>query len=142
MGRKTPEEVFTRRRLEIGHFRIFGCLVYCHVPSEKRKKLKATTKKGIFVGHSENSKAYRFYILSLRKTVVRRDVRFEDRALRKAHDTSAAIAGDQEIETKKTEETQGTGAGTNDKIANQDEEQQVPPIQETPTRRRNTIWEK
>jgi hypothetical protein len=42
LGRKTPEELFTGRRLEVGHFGIFGCLVYCHVPSEKRTKLEAT----------------------------------------------------------------------------------------------------
>jgi transposase InsO family protein len=33
LWRKTLEEVFTERRPEVGHFRIFGCLVYCHVPS-------------------------------------------------------------------------------------------------------------
>jgi hypothetical protein len=41
-------------------------------------------RRGFFVGYSENSKPYRVYIPSLRKTVVRRDVRFEDRVLRKA----------------------------------------------------------
>jgi hypothetical protein len=124
LGRKTPEEVFKGRRPEIGHFRIFRCLVYCHVPLEKRRKLEATAEKGIFVGYNKNSKAYIVYIPSLRKTVVRRDVRFEeDRALRKAYDTGAAAAGDHELETQKIEETQGTGARTNDRIADQDEEQ-------------------
>ena len=28
----TPEEDFTREKPEIGHLRIFGCLVYIHVP--------------------------------------------------------------------------------------------------------------
>jgi hypothetical protein len=105
LGRKTPEEVFIGKKLEIGHFRIFGCLVYCHVPSEKRTKLEATAEKGIFIGYSETSKAYRVYILALRKTVVRRDVKFEeDRTLKKAHGTVPAIAGDQELETQKEEE--------------------------------------
>jgi hypothetical protein len=52
LGRKTLEEVFTGRRPEVGHFRIFGCLVYCHVPSEKRRKLKAIVEKEIFVGYN------------------------------------------------------------------------------------------
>jgi hypothetical protein len=80
LGRKAPEEVFTGRRPKIGQFWIFRFLVYCHVPSEKRTKLEATTEKGIFIGYRENSKAYRVYIPSLRKTVVRRDVRFEERS--------------------------------------------------------------
>jgi hypothetical protein len=57
LGRKTPEELFTGKKPNIGHFRVFGCLVYCHVPSEERTKLEANAKKGIFVGYSENSKA-------------------------------------------------------------------------------------
>jgi hypothetical protein len=85
LGRMTPEEAFTGKRPEIGHIRIFGCLVYCHVPTERRTKLEPTAEKGILVGYSETSKAYRVYIPALRRTVVRRDVRFEeDRAYRKS----------------------------------------------------------
>ena len=29
---KTPEEVFSRKKLEVSHLRIFGCLVYIHIP--------------------------------------------------------------------------------------------------------------
>jgi hypothetical protein len=71
LGDKTPEEAFSGKKLEVGHFRIFGCLTYSHVPSEKRTKLDPMTEKGIFVGYSETSKAFRIYIPSLRKTIVR-----------------------------------------------------------------------
>ena len=33
LGYKTPEEMFTGKKPEIGHFRIFGCLTYSDVPS-------------------------------------------------------------------------------------------------------------
>jgi hypothetical protein len=113
LGRKIHEEVFTGKKPEVGHFRIFGCLVYYHVPSEKRTKLEATAEKGIFVGFSETSKAYRVYILALRKTVIRRDVKFEeDRALRRAHDTVSTTIGDRELGTQKDEETHVTGTDT------------------------------
>jgi hypothetical protein len=36
----TPEEAFTGVKPKIGHFRIFGCPVYLHVPKEKRSKLE------------------------------------------------------------------------------------------------------
>jgi len=39
LGNKTLKEAFTGKKLEVGHFRIFGCLTYSHVPSEKRTKL-------------------------------------------------------------------------------------------------------
>jgi hypothetical protein len=56
--RKTPEEAFTGRRLDVEHIGIFGCLTYSHVPLEKRTKLDPTTQEGILVGYSEVSKAY------------------------------------------------------------------------------------
>ena len=58
----TPEEAFTKKKPEVSHLRIFGCPVYVHVPKEKRTKLEPSGKKGIFVGYSETSKAYRIYI--------------------------------------------------------------------------------
>jgi hypothetical protein len=67
LGDKTPEEDFSGKKPNVGHFRIFGCLTFSHVPSEKRTKLEPTTEKGIFVGYNETSKAYHIYILSLRK---------------------------------------------------------------------------
>jgi hypothetical protein len=59
---KTPEEVFSRIKPEVGHLRIFGCPVYIHVPKEKRTKMEPSGKKGVFVGYSENSKAYRIHV--------------------------------------------------------------------------------
>jgi hypothetical protein len=85
LGSMTPEEAFTRKRPEVSHIRISGCLVYFHVPVERRTKLEPTTEKGILVGYSETSKAYKVYILAHRRTLVRRDVRFEeDKAYRKS----------------------------------------------------------
>jgi hypothetical protein len=85
MGSMNPEEAFPGKKPEVGHFRIFGCLTYSHVPSEKRMKLEPTTERGIFVGYRETSKAFHIYIPSSRKTILRRDVRFEeDGAFRKS----------------------------------------------------------
>ena len=50
---KTPEEVFSSKKLDASHFRVFGSLVYFHVPKEKRSKLDASGKKGTFVGYNE-----------------------------------------------------------------------------------------
>ena len=66
LGNKTPEEMFTGENPEVSHLKIFGCLVYLHVPKEKRSVLDSSRKKGIFVGYSEQSKAYRFYIPGFR----------------------------------------------------------------------------
>ena len=64
---KTPEEVFFSKKLEVIHLRIFDCPMYIHIPKEKRTKLDPSGKKGIFVGYSESSKAYRIYFLGYKK---------------------------------------------------------------------------
>ena len=74
----TPEEAFTGVKPEVGHFKIFGCPVYIHIPKEKRTKLDPLGRKGTFVGYSESSKAYRIYIPGQRQIEVRRDVTFEE----------------------------------------------------------------
>ena len=56
---KAPEEVFSEKKLEVSHLRIFNCPVYIHIPKEKRTKLDPLGMKGIFVGYSKSSKAYR-----------------------------------------------------------------------------------
>ena len=70
--------MFSREKLEVSHLRIFGCLVYVHVPREKRSKLDPLGKKGIFVGYSESSKAYRVYILSYKQIETSTDVTFDE----------------------------------------------------------------
>ena len=75
---KTPKEVFSRKKPEVIHLRIFGCPVYIHIPKEKRTKLDPSEKKGIFVGYSESSNAYRIYFLGFKKIDISRDVTFDE----------------------------------------------------------------
>ena len=70
--------MFLGEKLEVNHLIIFGCLVYIHVPKEKRSKLEPSGRKGIFVGYSESSKAYRVYTPSFRLIETSRDVTFDE----------------------------------------------------------------
>lgn len=63
------EGVFTGKKLEVSHLRIFGSASYWHVPDEKWSKLDQTTKKRFLVGYSETSKEYEIYIPRSRKIV-------------------------------------------------------------------------
>ena len=56
--------------------RVFGCVAYAHVPDELRKKLDNKGDKCIFVGYSDESKAYKLYNPSTKKVIIRRDVQF------------------------------------------------------------------
>ena len=77
---KTREEVFSGEKQEVIHPIIFGCLVYIHIPKEKEKKLDPLGKKGIFVGYSDTSKAFKVYIPGFKKIETSRDVTFNEDA--------------------------------------------------------------
>jgi hypothetical protein len=88
LGNKTPEEVFTGKKPEVNHLRIFRCPVFIHVPKEKRMKLEPSVKKGPFVGYSETSTAYRIYITGQRQIKTSRDVTFDkDEAFRRSRES-------------------------------------------------------
>jgi hypothetical protein len=77
--------MFTGKKLEVSHLKIFGCPVFIHIPKEKRNKLDPSGKKGIFVGYCEVSKAFRIYLLGQHHIEISRDVTFdEDTALKKS----------------------------------------------------------
>jgi hypothetical protein len=80
LGSKTPKEMFTGKEPKVSHLRIFGCPVYVYVPKDKRSKLDPLGNKGIFVGYSETSKAYRVYIPGHKQVEISRDVTFDEDA--------------------------------------------------------------
>jgi hypothetical protein len=100
MKNMTPEEAFTGVKPEVGHFKIFGCPVYIHVPKEKRTKIDPSERKGTFVGYNESSKAYRIYIPGQRQIEVSRDVTFEEEiAFQRSRESQM------DIDSEKNEET-------------------------------------
>ena len=76
LGNVTLEEAFTGEKPHVGHLRIFGCLTYSYIPKQQRMKLEPMAKKGTFMDYSKTSKAYRSFIPSKRRVVIRRDVKF------------------------------------------------------------------
>ena len=75
---KTPEEAFSSKRPDVGHFRIFGSSVYCHVTKDAWKKLELTAELGIFVGYTDTPHNYRVYLPTSRRIVFRRDLKFDE----------------------------------------------------------------
>jgi hypothetical protein len=76
----TPEEKFTSKKPDVSHLRVFGCIVYVHVPKEKRSKLDPKAKKCIFIGYSSEQKGYRCFNPSTQKLQVSKDVVFNEMA--------------------------------------------------------------
>ena len=80
LGNNTLQEIFTSENPEFSHLNIFGCHVYLHVPKDKISKLDRSGNKGIFVGYSDQSKAYIIYIPGFLKFEVISDVTFDEDA--------------------------------------------------------------
>ena len=66
----TPEEAWSGRKPVVDHFRIFGCVAYAHIPDQKRKKLDDKGEKCIFLGVSDQSKAYKLYNPNTKKIIL------------------------------------------------------------------------
>ena len=79
----------------MSHLQIFGCLVYIHMPKEKRTNMEPSGKKGNFVGYSETSKEFRIYVPSERHVEVSRDATFHEE---KAFKQSKELECDPETE--------------------------------------------
>ena len=75
---KTPQEAWSGRKPGISHLRVFGSIAHVHVPDERRTKLDDKSEKFIFIGYDTNSKGYKLYNPKNGKTVINRDVTFNE----------------------------------------------------------------
>lgn len=75
---KTPEEAWSNVKPMVDYFRVFGCVAHAHVPDQKRSKLDEKSKKCVFLGVSDESKAYRLYDPVSKKIIISKDVIFQE----------------------------------------------------------------
>jgi len=58
---QTPYTLRYKRTPDFRQFHRFGCAAWLHTPKNKRNKLEPHAERGIFVGYSDNQKAFRVY---------------------------------------------------------------------------------
>lgn len=75
-GAKTPIELWSNVKPDLSMMRVFGCKAMVHVPKANRKKLDEKSTECIFLGYSDESKAYRLYNTATKKIIISRDVVF------------------------------------------------------------------
>lgn len=71
---KTPYELWTGRKPDHSHIRIFGSTVMIHVPKTKRTKWDRKAEIYILLGYTENTKGYRSYNLKMKSITTSRHV--------------------------------------------------------------------
>ena len=74
----TPEEAWSGSKPSVGHFRVFGCIGYAHIPEVKRTKLDDRSVKYVMIGYSSESKAYKMVDPIEKKAHISRDVIFKE----------------------------------------------------------------
>lgn len=76
--KSTPEEVWSGKKPNLSHVKVFGCKAYTHIPTQKRKKLDPRATPSIFVGYSLQTKGYRLYDPVKSVIQTSRDVTFSE----------------------------------------------------------------
>lgn len=74
----TPYEAFKKKRPNVEHLRIFGCIGFAKTESQHLKKLDDRSKKLVHLGTEPGTKAYRMFDPTNQKIIVSRDVVFDE----------------------------------------------------------------
>jgi hypothetical protein len=74
----TPYEAWTGKKPDISHLREFGCDVWILDETKDKSKLAPRSKKMVFVGFEDGSKAVRYWDKATRKIKVSRNVAFNE----------------------------------------------------------------
>ena len=73
---QTPYECFKKKRPNVGHLRVFGCVCYAKNNTPHLRKLDNRSRELVHLGTEPGTKAYRLLDPKTRKVVVSRDVVF------------------------------------------------------------------
>jgi len=79
---KTSYKLFKGRRPNISYFHKFGCKCYILNNKVYLKKFDAKAQRGIFLGYSERSKAYKVYNLETQCVEESMHIKFDDKVPR------------------------------------------------------------
>ena len=73
---KNPREIWFVHLPWVRNLKVFGSNCYALIPMEQRNKIGARSRRCIFLGYSETSKAYHIYDEVSKKFIVSKDVIF------------------------------------------------------------------
>lgn len=52
-----PQEAWSGHKPTVSHLKVFGSVAYAHTPDQRRTKLDDKSKKYVFIGYDEKTKA-------------------------------------------------------------------------------------
>ena len=80
---RLPEEVWSRKEVNLSYLRVFDCVLYVHINSKARSKLDPKSRKCTFIGYSTDEFGYQFWYDRNRKIIRSKDVVFNENVMYK-----------------------------------------------------------
>lgn len=77
----TPYELWYGRKPNLSFLKIFGSKAHVLIPKELRRKLDSHSYEAIFLGYSEEAKAYRLMNSKTNRLIISRDVIFDEHTI-------------------------------------------------------------
>lgn len=71
---KSPIEIWSGKKPDVSHFKVFGSIAMAMIPKGKRQKFDAKSRELMFVGYCEDQKGYRLMDRLTNKVISCRDV--------------------------------------------------------------------
>jgi len=78
LKRMTPHEVWFKRKPDISHLRVWGCLAYVFIQKDKRRSLESHMEKCVFVGYPSGYKGWKFYNPTTQKYIICERAEFDE----------------------------------------------------------------
>ena len=97
---KTPYELWKGKLPNLHYLRTFGTRTFVLNKFPGKGKFAARSNEGIFIGYSEQAKAYRVWLTAERKVVTTRDVKFVEKPVKNLKDTILTSNENIKVENK------------------------------------------
>jgi len=75
----TPHEAWFKRKPDVSHLRVWGCLAYVFIQKDKRRSLQPHMEQCLFVGYPSGYKGWKFYNPSTKKYIISEQAEFDER---------------------------------------------------------------
>ena len=100
-GNKPPLlEVWSGKKPDVSHLKMFGCMAYAHMPDAQRQKLDKKAMKLRFIGYFIQSKCYRLLDEEKSWVYVRRDVVFNEQDFEQGTDSVSRRSPPETVEVQ------------------------------------------
>jgi len=124
---KTPLEIWSRKpATDYDSLHVFGFIAYYHVIGSK---LDSQANKALFMGFSLGVKGYHLWCLEAKKTIISRDVTFDESAMLKKVNPEGANSTPQQVEFEQSVVISARNTTSNSLMAEEESDEEEVPTQ-------------